>query len=268
MNPAALISQLTASALLIVAPAQPPAAAPQITLGTDFPIYHGHARSASGQYFLRIRVRPEVRSVSFKFQTAPPTAPGENTVTAIELQEWPAPAGKKPKILNAGHVIQTPAAERRPDEPQVWRVHRGTITFGLRTTETIWLLRLATLPVDAKGHPPRLGTSFRFEADADPITDREKELMAWREKIADPYAESEAVRARVALLTDREVKLYTGFDTRAYFLQYWGPTKIADVPRNPDGSFAQRTETHGLFVLGKPLPNGKYLHHNGVLVKH
>src|SRR5262245_33550262 len=103
---------------------------------------------------------------------------------------------------------------------------------------------------------------MQLEADVRPITDRERELMAWRATI-DPVRQPDAVRAKIAELTDAEVRYYTSYKDRANFLKLWMKARAEDLPRDEGNYIILNDETRGLFELGHPLSDGRYLHHNG-----
>jgi hypothetical protein len=251
--------------LLAVWPTSPPAEAAglrEIALGSPAPAYVARATSRTGEQRLRIRVHTEVRSVDFRFAVSDAPSAKENTLTLIELADV-SEAGRPERPMFRGKVtrIPDPAAQEK-----VWRIYTPLVMLKPREQELLWELRLRTVPPKEGEAAPPLEVFLRMEADARPITQREKELMAWRARIQDPLKEIEAVRAKAAELSDEEIRLYTGFQDRATFLKYWGRAKQADFLTS-EGNLRVPSIAAALLDPSKstPLPDGRYLHHNGRL---
>ena len=237
----------------------PPA---QVQIGSSGARYVARVRRSDGTCRIRLHVSPEVRSVQFRV-TAPAAARGEESVrTVFDLVEV-IPSGEPGHEAFRGRVTSSPNPDA-PVDQRAWRLFTAEAWLPPREKELVWDLRLQTVGDGAEAPRPPLDLSLQVTADTRPLTPRERELMAWRRGIADPLTDVEAVRAKVRELTDEEVSLYTGFPDRDRFLKYWGRTRRADLV-GPDGSIAITPDNAGLFYLGTPLPDGKYLHHNGRL---
>ena len=234
-----------------------------LTLGAETTSYSTQIAGAAPEETIRIDLRPEVRKVALRFHALPPVEPGENRLMAIELVELSAGAAR-PKLLGSGFLTQVRDPERMAEVYRVlWILPEVTMP---RKEEVTWEVRVKSLPLGPKavGRPVQVG--MRIHSDARPLTEQEKRLMAWRDSIKDPIAQVEQVRAKMAELTDEEVRHYTAFDSRESFLKYWMKLRPGAL-RDERGRvpLEHRAGYRGLTNRGEPLPNGKHLHHNGSL---
>jgi hypothetical protein len=245
---------LLTSVTVILAP-QPPAAAPtvEVFLGSAAPVYASQVRSETGECLLRLHLRPEVRGVTLRLAPESATRKPDEAVVSYWLAEH-SPSKKEMRLFEG--IIAPPAARF----PGVNPVFKATVSLPAHDEEVVWDLHVASgKPETTKGGFPLLG-SLLIEGDVQEITTRERELMAWREKV-DPDTQQDAVRAKVAELSDEEVYWYTGFTTKANFLKYWQRYRREDFPPDEQGRRVLPPEAVALFASGMPLPNGKYLHH-------
>lgn len=247
------------AACLTVAPGQA-AGLREIALSAAAPSYVARVSSRNGARRLQLRVYSEVRSVDFRFAVSEAPSLKENVVTSIELVDV-SESSRREQLIFRGKVVRTPDPA---SEEKVWRIFTPAVALRPRERDLLWELRLRTVPPKEGDPAPPLEVAVRMEADARPIADRERELMAWRAQIKDPLREIEAVRTKLAELSDEEIRFYTGFKDRASFLKYWGRAKRADF-RTPEGEYRLPAEAAGLIVPGNPLPDGRFLHHNGTV---
>jgi hypothetical protein len=268
--PAGLLA-LVGMGVISAAPAGSQAAAdPQpsvrVTVGEEAPVYLLRPREASGVWTLRARIRPIARSVEIRLLVQPTNEPKESVTTLLEiLDETEEPQGTVQALGTLGErpVLKAQVASFPNREEQIWRVFEERVLLAPRQEDRIWVIRLRTAPPAPDAAPPPLEALLRLEADVRPLTPRERELIAWRDTIKDPLREIDAVRAKFAELTDEEVAYYTRFPNREAFLKYWGRTRQADLLT--DGAFRPPRDARGLFEDGNPLPDGRYLHHNGTV---
>jgi hypothetical protein len=256
--------------LLILPPPRSPAASPppdappptEIVLGEHGAVYVARVRQAQGALRLRLRVRPIVRSVDFRILAPPAQTAAENTVTLVDLVTLDPAGSTPPGIAFRGRVTGRP--DPQATGPGIWRLFTAQAGLSLREEDLRWELRFETVRPSPQAPKPPLDLFLRVSADARPITDRERELMAWRRGVPDPLQAVGLVRAKVAELTDAEIQYYTNFPNRAAFLKFWGTTRREHL-RGPSGELTITPENQGLFSSGRPLPDGKFLHHNGRL---
>src|SRR5207248_2141729 len=138
---------------------------------------------------------------------------------------------------------------------------RAEVTILPREKDVTWTLRVTSVAPREGAPLPPINVELRLEADARTITAHERELMEWREKI-DPIRQPEAVRQKIAELTDAEVRFYTGFKDRENFLKLWKRVTADELPPDPENGMVEITEENrGLFIDGNPLPDGRFLHH-------
>jgi hypothetical protein len=232
MNAGRFLSWLV---VLVSLPVSVPAST-EVRLGSDTPIYQMRNYSRTGVSEIRLRVNPEVRSVDFRF-TGNRNLPVErNKPVSVELR-YSEPRADQPDVVFTGQVIPNPD----PVDPKgLFRVFLAKVVLTPRTVEGIWVLKLRSLPLKTGEDVDPLDITVRIESDARPITQREKALMEWRSKV-DPAQDPEAVRAKIAQLTDEEVRYYTGFKSRENFLAVWGHKTYMDY-LTPDGKGVTLTD--------------------------
>jgi hypothetical protein len=243
--------------------AQPERQGPVIRLGPNSETYYMQVSGSEKTEDVRIRVAPEVRRAVIRFSTLPPENASENRLVGVELFETD-PTGSILQRVTAGTLVQVRDLQRNPD---VYRVLWFLPGLSVPRKEKVdWLLRFHSLPIAAGREPLPVQVGIEIHSDATPLTERERALIAWREGIKNPEVQVDLVRAKVAELTDEEVRLYTAFDSRELFLKYWMTTRKADL-LDAGGKIApaHRAGYRGLTNPGKPLPSGKYLHHNGTV---
>jgi hypothetical protein len=242
--------------------AQTPGRGVQIKIGPNASSYVMQLAGTGQTEEIRIQMSPDVRRTMLRLNTLSPTKAAENRLMSVELFEN-TPSGGNQRIA-AGQLIQVRDLERVPDVYRVlWLLPGLTVP---RKEEVSWLLRFRSLPITQGREPLPVQVGIEIHSDATPLTDRERALIAWREGIKDPLKQVDLVRAKVAELTEEEVRLYTGFDSRALFLRYWEKSRRADLlDANGRIALEHRPGYRGLTSPGKPLPNGKYLHHNGTV---
>lgn len=252
------------------APAVPDKGVPEIRIGANSPVYHTDLQGQSGERQMYLRLGSEVRSVAVRLAAVPPAGtppPYSLSIECVDPAQAAGPPAQRVFHGAAGYGQAAPpdrTAARLQQAAGRFPVFRTAVSLSPRHEGLLWLVRLRTLPgADGKSLAP-LGASLRIEADARPVTARERELMAWRDSV-DPLAQPDAVREQFATLSDEEVRYYTGFKTRALFLKHWMRTRRTDLPIDEKGRRVISSEFFPLLGkgMGAPLPNGKFLHHNG-----
>jgi hypothetical protein len=238
-------------------PAPPPftmaldAGSPALNLRLDAP---------TGEYRRRLLVSPHLHAIRLRADL-PPGPPGsDNFFVTVQLVALPSREGQAERPFFTGRLQRHPPPQQLRDP--AWRYLHEQIRPRMREREEEWELRVSTMPVRVGDQRPPLELTLRLEADIRPLTQRERELMVWRRGIIDPVREVEAVRAKLAELSDEEIRYYTGFPSREAALKYWGRTRRSDL-RGPDGALRFPSEANGLTQPGNPLPDGRYLHHDG-----
>jgi hypothetical protein len=213
-------------------------------------------RSEDGAAHLAFRFQPDARSVELTL-VAPRVSPGPvPVVTRTRLVDRRAGSDAAP--LLEGRVS---TGSGRPPTPPVLRFLQQRFWLPNGGPISEWTLELRTVAPDGAA-PPALDVEVRVIADARPITAQEAALMRWRDSVPDPLAAPDRVREMVAQLSDDEVRYYTGFQDRAAFLKHWQRTGRSAL-RGPVGALVFTEEVQGLLRPGNPLPDGRYLHHNG-----
>jgi hypothetical protein len=227
----------------------------ELTLGAKTPSVLSQARSPRGEYSLLVRVQPTVRSVAIRVRL--PDAGNANGVETVRFELYES-GGSSRAPLAAGVASVSPRNGANGPYP----TFAAIVKLQPRDADIVWLAKLST-PADDKKIRPPLRATLRMDADARITTDRERDLMRWRSTV-DPDQSPDAVRRKIGELSDEEVRFYTGFKDRANFLQMWQRAKLSDQPRDEDGGLVITDENRGLVSVGNPLPDGKYLHHNGI----
>lgn len=205
---------------------------------------------------LIVRVHPRVRSLSVRVVATVSKSAPEARRIAAELRDRPKETSSRRES-----VIFRAVVSGIPDEGEgLFRLRESRIILAPRSHVLDWELKLRPADNSREASTGPTIVSITFDADVRPITDRERELMSWRETI-DPVLQPDAIRTRIAAMTDEEVRYYTGFKDRENFLALWQKVRVEDQPRNDRGRVVIDQDNIGLFVPGHPLPNGKYVHH-------
>lgn len=251
--------QLASIAILALTLGGPkPASAPvhpdfTLTLGEQAPEIIAQLHSSRGALLVGVDVRPEVRSLSLRFSTME-LPPGRQLV-AVEVYDAPPAPNSRPKMR--GVLRQVPENEL---DVLGGRVLKASFPLQPRSEAFTWFIQLRS-EAQPDGTVRPLAVDLRVESDSRSISARERELMRWRDRV-DPEKDPEAVRSLFSRLTDEEVRLYTNFRDRATFLKHWKRTRLRDL-RDGQGGVVFTPETRPLREMGTPLPDGRYLHHNG-----